>query len=191
MNKFLFNPFVKIAGYKALIYGWLIILITAFIAYFSHCHFDGAIDAHGGARTLWWVYLLEPLVAWISVIFVLYLIGILFSKSKIRFPDVAGTFALARFPMLFVALLCFGPKLDIKALDKINFIMIINAIVILLCGIWMITLFFNAYSVSCNLKKGKAVWTFIVGLIIAEIISQIILYQLNEHFLIYSQHHPL
>lgn len=186
MMKTLFNPFLKIAGYKALIYGWLIILITAFIAFFSHTHFDGAIDVHGGATTLWWGYLLEPFVAWLSVTIIFYSMGLLFSQSKIRFADVAGTFALARFPMLFVALLYFLPMPDIKALDKINFLMILNVIGILICSIWMIALFYNAYSVSCNLKKGKAAWTFILGLIVAEIISQIILYQLNKHFFIYT-----
>ena len=186
MTKLLFNPFLKIAGYKALIYGWLIILITAFIAYFSHTHFAGAIDAKVGAKTLWWVYILEPFVDWISVITVFYSMGILFSQSKIRFADVAGTFALARFPMFFAALLYFGPMPDLQALDKIGFLAVLNMVGILICVIWMIALFYNAYTVSCNPKKGKAAWTFIVGLIVAEIISQIILYQLNKHFFIYT-----
>ncbi|MEO8819532.1 MAG: hypothetical protein ABI267_05720, partial [Ginsengibacter sp.] len=171
MIKILLNPFVKIAGYKALIYGWLLILITAVIAYFSHTHFDGAIDAHGGTKTLWWVYLLEPFIAWISVTIIFYLTGLIFSQSKIRFADVAGTLALARFPMFFTALLYFGPMPDIKALDKISFVTVLNIVCLTICGIWMIALFFNAYTVSCNPKKGKTVWTFILALIVAEIIS--------------------
>lgn len=186
MTKILFNPFLKIAGFKALIYGWLIMLITAFIAYFSHTHFDGAIDAHGGSKTLWWVYLLEPFIAWISVTIIFYFTGIIFSQSKIRFTDVAGTLALARFPMFYTALLYFGPMPDIKALDKIGFVEILNIVGLLICTIWMIALYYNAYTVSCNPKKGKTVWTFILGLIVAEIIAQIIFYQLNKHFFIYS-----
>ena len=186
MRKILFNPFLKIAGYKALMYGWLIILITAFIAYLSHTHFDGAIDAHGGTKTLWWVYLLEPFVAWISVTMIFYSMGHLFSQSKIRFSDVAGTFALARFPMLFTALIYLYPMPDIRAVDKIGLVAVLNMVALVICGIWMIALFFNAYTVSCNPKKGKIVWTFILGLIVAEIISKIILYQLNKHLFIYS-----
>lgn len=185
MMKILFNPFVKIAGYKALIYGWVAILITASIAYFSRTHFGGVIDVRPGAKALWWVYLLEPFVPWISVTLDFYIMGVLFSKSKIRFADVAGTFALARFPMLFVALLAFALRPDIQALDKIYFLTIVNTIA-LICVTWMIALFYNAYTISCNLKQGTAVWTFIVGLIAAEIISQIILYQLNKHFFIYA-----
>ena len=186
MKKILFNPFLKIAGTKALIYGWLIILLTVVIAYFSFCHFDGAIDAHGGAKASWCVYLIEPFIAWISVTSFLYLTGILFSRSKIRFSDVAGTLALARFPMFFVALLYFGPMPNVEELDKINFVTVLNMIAILICTIWMIALYFNAYVISCNVKKGKAIWTFIVGLIVAEIISKIIFYQLNEHFILYN-----
>lgn len=183
--KILFNPFEKIAGFQALILGWFIILLSGIIAYFSNCHFNGVIDAHFGAKTLWWVYLAESFVAWASISIVYYFTGVLFSQSKIRFADVAGTLALARYPMLFVALLAFGPMPDPKALDQINLVILLNIFATLIFSIWMIALFFNAYKISCNMKGAKAVWTFIIGLIIAEIISKIVLYQLNLHFDIY------
>jgi len=41
--------------------------------------------------------------------------------------------------------------------------------------IWMITLKYNAYSVSCHLKGSKAIVSFIGALIVAEIISKLVL----------------
>ncbi|HUZ60018.1 MAG TPA: hypothetical protein VMU83_14685 [Hanamia sp.] len=107
MMKILFNPFIKIAGYNALIYGWLIILLTAVIAYFSNCHFDGAIDVHEGAKASWWFYYIEPLIDWISITFVLYLAGILFSQSKIRFFDVVRNVCIGTLSNVFCSVVLF------------------------------------------------------------------------------------
>jgi uncharacterized membrane protein len=46
--------------------------------------------------------------------------------------------------------------------------------------IWMITLMYNAFTVSFNLKGTKAIAGFIGGLILAEIVS-ILLNQLLQH----------
>ena len=51
--------------------------------------------------------------------------------------------------------------------------------VILVALIWMIYLMYRAFSVSCNLKGGKAVVLFIAALIAAEVISKIAVIALN------------
>jgi len=43
----------------------------------------------------------------------------------------------------------------------------------LLMLIWMIALMYRAYAVSCNVKGAKAIITFIVGLVIAEVLSKL------------------
>jgi len=96
MKKWLFNPFVYIAGARSLVIGWVIMLITACICMYSHTHFDGVLDAHNGRVTLASMYFIEPFTDWICLVLALYLGGIIFSKSTIRFIDVAGTLALAR-----------------------------------------------------------------------------------------------
>ena len=47
---------------------------------------------------------LEGIINWLTVTLILYITGLIISKSSIRFIDVAGTQALARFPYLFAAL---------------------------------------------------------------------------------------
>jgi predicted nuclease of restriction endonuclease-like RecB superfamily len=41
--------------------------------------------------------------------------------------------------------------------------------------IWMVALMYRAYAVSCNIKGPKAIVTFIIGLIGAEMISKVII----------------
>ena len=176
VRKWLFNPFIYIGGSKALLFGWIAMILASFVSYFSLTHFDGALDIHFGFRGRYIFYVLEQLIAWISTTIPLYVLGILFSKSKIRFIDVAGNVALARAVTLPVALFGFFPifPLDIESPAKLA----LATVPILAFAIWMITLLFNAFVVSTNIRGNKAIVCFIVGIIVAEILSKIAIYYL-------------
>ena len=96
---FLLNPFERIAGLPALIWGLLAMVITGFIGYTSQTHFDGVLNVHGGYGGTLQIHLIEPLLNWafISLWFLLW--GIILSKSKIRTIDILGTQAFAFIPM--------------------------------------------------------------------------------------------
>jgi len=184
MKKWLFNPFIYIAGTKALVIGWAVMLATAVIGYFSKTHFDSVIDAHTGHSSPMWFYLEDALVDWSLPVAIFYIAGRIFSKSSIRFIDVAGTFALARWVMIFVAIVGFGVYMPepnkpwtVEELIKHSMTgsVIVSGLISLAFVIWMIALMYNAFTTSCNLKGSKAVWIFIVGLLLAEILSKIIL----------------
>ncbi|SFD80028.1 hypothetical protein SAMN05518672_103265 [Chitinophaga sp. CF118] len=179
-TSWIFNPFTYIAGLKSLIIGWILILITACIAYYSKTHFDGVVDAHVwlGDLSIKY-YFLEPVVDWGCLVLVIFLAGKFFSVSSIRFIDVAGTLALARAPMLFLAIVNFalpGIK-DIYQMDALAILAIFTTVIL---EIWMIALMYNAFKVSCNIKGNKAVGVFIASLIIAEIFSKIFLHLLYQ-----------
>ena len=182
MKKWLFKPFVYIAGIRALLAGLGIILITAFIAIFSHTHFDGTLDAHFGADTSLAYSLLEPLSDWLCLVIPLYIIGRIISESSVRFIDIAGTTALARWPLLPVALIGFisvphiNPNASLHQLIQTALApaVIIQALLALPFIVWYIALLYNAFSVSANVKGGKAAASFIASLVIAEIISKVI-----------------
>lgn len=168
----LFNPFKKIAGGRALALGGAIMAITAVIAYFSHCHFDGVLDAHVGHASPMYVYFLESIISWIFTVAAFYIAGRLFSSSDIRLIDVAGTIALARYPFLFIAAASFlVPELTLDTFD-VSMQLIVASFIMLLGVIWFVALLYNAVMVSCNFKTNKAV-IFIVTLIIAEVVSKI------------------
>lgn len=190
ISQLLFNPFRKIAGAKALFFGILIMTITAVVAIFSHCHFNGIVDAHIWKSSSVAVYFIEALIDWGIVAILFYLTGKLLSRSKIRLLDVAGTTALARFPYLFVSLISFGiPSLNLAGFQHINMIdnqklvlLLILALVTIGFSVWMIVLLFQAFKISCNLKGTRLIVGFIGVLVIAEILSLIAFHYLYLYF---------
>lgn len=182
MTTWLFNPFIYIAGLRSLVIGWVLMLLTAFIAYFSYTHFDGALDVH-----IWfhavpaWYHLAEQLIAWGCLVLAFFLAGRFFSPSAIRFIDVAGTMALARIPMLFIAILNISFSKQRTIIPEahpttIGMAVIAMAFVMIAFLVWMIALMYNAFKVSCNMKGNKAVGVFIASIVVAEVISKIIFY---------------
>ncbi len=107
MTTWLFNPFIKIAGSRALIIGWIVILLSAVICYYGHAHFNGVLHMAKEQRlnnAPFYIYLIEPFVDWGCLVLLFYIGGRIFSRSSIRFIDVAGTLALARWVMIFMAI---------------------------------------------------------------------------------------
>lgn len=194
MKKAIFNPFTYIAGYKSLIIGLLVILISSWLCYLTNTHFDGVINVHYGRASAYYVFLLEALIDLVTISLILYLIGIIFSKSAIRFVDIIGTQAFARIPLVIMPLIGFSSSIANitkyflwKFLNVGNEIVITNnditlfvifSIISIAVILWTIILMYNAFKVSSNLKGSKSVWLFILGIIISAIISQVVIYSL-------------
>ncbi len=191
MKKWLFNPFEMIAGWTSLLIGIGIILITGVICFFGKLHLDGAIDLHGGTDTNLTISFSEGIINWLIVTIMMYITGRIVSKSTIRFIDVAGTQAMARFPYLAASLATFifpAEKIleyiewkiykrgDVVELSNMDIILIgVQAMLTIACAVWLIVLMYKAYSVSCNLKGSKGIFSFIAALLAAEIVSKILL----------------
>ncbi len=183
MTQTLFNPFLKIAGTKALLFGWLAILATAAVAYYSHTHFPGAIDVKVGAGGLWWLFLLEPLIAWLCVSIAMYVAGMIVARSSVRMIDIAGTMALARWPMFFVTLLAFIPveapaELSTNVGDYTSVLLL--ALVMLPFTVWMIVLMYQGYKVSTGVKGTEGVLSFIIALVAAEVSAFVVFLLLSR-----------
>ncbi len=172
--KYLINPFEKTAGWQALIIGIVIMSLTAIIGKINHVAFDGALDAHVGATFSFFASFAMQAVDFLVLFLSMWLVGICFSKTKVRAIDVAGTMSLARAPMLLLVVICFLPLIPASLYD-IPGALIITIISIILI-IWMIALMYNAYSVSCHLKGSRATISFIGALLVAEIVSKLIFF---------------
>ena len=185
MKILLFNPFKYVAGLKALLIGLIAMLITAVVAFFSKTHFDGVIDTHTGLKAPFCVYLLDQLNAWGCAVLLFYIAARIFSKSAIRFIDFAGTLALARWPMIFTAIISFGVNVSkpIVTASDISISMIVIAFVSIIFSIWMIALSYNAFRISSNLKKETAIGAFIGAIILAEILSHFFSYEIYKHLI--------
>jgi hypothetical protein len=175
MKKWIRNPFVYVAGEKALVLGWLVMLATACISFFSRTHFDGVLDAHVGMHGSFPLYFLEQFISWSSAVLIFYMVGRMSSPSAIRPIDVAGTLAFSRSPLIFVALIGFGfpHTIDIRHLDPSFVLLTLSELVFI---IWMVALMYQAFTVSCNLKGGRATGLFIAAVVIAEVLSKLLFY---------------
>ncbi len=187
----LINPFEVIAGGRALMFGALIITVTALFSFLFNTHHAGIIDIKYGQSEIGLAsFLLYGLVNVVVISVLLFLSGALLSKSSIRFVDVVGTQALARFPMIVTPFLNIGNPMERLSQYLLkNFLgqgedvaisfpewvyIIFGFLVMVLVIVWAITLMYNAYSVSCNLRGTRALVSFIVVLVLAEIASLIL-----------------
>ena len=140
MKTWLINPFTYIAGYKALITGFMFMTVTLVISFYSKTHFDGAIDAHIGLQTPFSVYVVEQIIAWGSVVLTCYIVALIISRSAFRFIDLAGTIALSRAPMLLVSIIGFMPVLQNTKPGQVSNAVLLIALVMIIPVIWMIAL---------------------------------------------------
>ncbi|MDR0812020.1 MAG: hypothetical protein LBN23_07110 [Paludibacter sp.] len=194
--KFSVNPFEWIAGGKSLIIGLLAMAVIGTVGALSATYFDGVLDAHVGAKTNWLNSFVCLAVDWAALVAVFGIAAMIFAKS-FRFIDILGTFALAQTPRLFMAL---GGFLAPKSLAEIDAMAqtetlesvvestmallsqpsvivacIVLGILSVVLIVWLVTLYYNAFRISANLKSPKVIYIFIAGIILAEILSKIAL----------------
>ncbi len=187
----LFNPFVYVAGWKALLIGIVAILAAGHIGSYSNTHFDGVLDVHSGGTAPHWFFLAAGIIDWLCMGIVFLMVGKIISKKPFRTIDILGTQALARWPTLFTTLATLPPAFSRfnraliqslrtqgipEGLNPMDTVFFGGAVIImLLVLVWMIRLMYCSYKTSCNPDGGKAGRTFVIGLVIAEIISKAVI----------------
>lgn len=194
MKELLFSPFRRIAGAKALLAGFGVLLVSAFLASLFGLRYDGAIDAHfapSGQKVPFLTSVVEQFVNIICISLFFYISALFAGAKKIRPIDMMGTISLARFPYMFLPLLNVGGFVSgltesmlnisneedgLAALQDLNIIgLLVLSIPLIALVVWAIALYVNAYRVSTNLKGSKMVVSFILGLLTAEIVSLLII----------------
>jgi len=167
--------------------GLAAIFLAGLVGSWGRTHFDGVLDTHAGAPAPLWFFFSEGVIDWLCLSVVLWVCGKIISQSAFRAVDLLGTQALARWPTLFISLIAlpkvfqrFGNELleqlqqgriHFDTADAILFFVIVLAMIPFLC--WVVALMYKSFSVSCNVQGGKAIGTFIAGLVIAEIASKL------------------
>jgi hypothetical protein len=185
----LFNPFMYVAGWQALVAGLLFMFITAILASLSTIRFDGVIDIHFGEHLSFMSQIKMLLIDYAALSLLLIIIGMILSKSQYRFIDIIGTQLIARWPILLVVVLALAVNPDplIEASKQINpqevkamftgtFILFL--FVSILVTVWMIVLMYRSYAVSFNLNGSKAIVSFIICFVLAEVFSKLIIIKL-------------
>jgi len=172
--KWVYNPFEIIAGWEAFAIGIVTMALTAVFGKINHLAFSGVMDVNPGVTFSFVASFVMQAVNFLILFIVFLFAGILFSKSKTRAIDIAGTMALARAPLLLFVLLCFLPVVPENIFDLTR--TVIFAIICMPFIVWIVALMYNAYAVSFHLNGIRAVLSFIGALLIAEIISKLVFF---------------
>jgi len=184
----LFNPFLFTAGSKALTSGIAAILLAGLFGWMGNTHFDGIIDVHTGTEAPLWCFMAEGLIDWISMAIPLVFFGLIVSNSTFRLIDVLGTQALARWPYLITSLAMLpaaNRRVNAYLLSRFSqgqaavtasyndFVIFAVAMIVTVCmAVWTVALMYKGYSLSCNVKGPRAIITFIISFVGAEVLSK-------------------
>lgn len=194
LTQVLFHPFHRIAGVQALGLGLVTVIAASLLGAGQGLHFDGVLDIHVGRPAPWWLFVAEGLIDWLCLALVLLAAGRLVSRSAFRSIDLIGTQALARWPMLGVALACLAPGFHrfnqelLKALtgqkpgeipslptDSPDVVVFACVTLAMLLGtVWMVALMWKSFSHCCNVRGGRAVTAFVLALLAAEVLSKLL-----------------
>jgi hypothetical protein len=184
--EWLFTPFRYVAGAASFGLGLAAVLLAGALGYVSKTHFDGVLDMHTGAAFPRWVFLAEGLVDWLSLTVVLLLLGKLLSRTAFRALDLIGTQAMARWPTVIAAVAALlpgyqravaalpgmltGGRLQATPIDLAMFA--VATLFSLLALVWMVALMYQSYRTCCNLRGVRAVVSFVLGVLAAEVVSK-------------------
>ncbi len=178
--KLLWNPFTRIAGWQAFGIGLVFVILSAIVGKYANLLFDGAIDAHLYDETV--TFARSFILSGISIFwtFIAMTLSAFVISKTFRIIDILGTMTLARTPFLLMAIMAsFVKQPNIDEILK-NPMTVFSYPLFLVFGIlslpviiWVVALMFNAFKVSTGAKGGKLIIGFIVGLILAEILSKV------------------
>lgn len=185
--KLIVNPFIRIAGGQALIWGFLGLIVSTLLCWISGYHYHGLLHFGPAPNPAWWCYLAEHLIVWLIPALLFYLGGLFLSHSRIRVIDVLGTVLFAQLPLLGMNLISLLPAMRMMSQMNMNmspeemlaqpyFILamiltLLRLPFLILTLIWM----FNALKVSCNLKQWK-LWTVaLIGIIGGDVLCRFLI----------------
>lgn len=195
MKKFL-NPFDFIAGWQAMAAGAAGVLATAAAAIATGQAFDAFMHICF-ADIAFWQALAQQLICWAIFATLLYVAARIFSHSRVRALDIYGTNLFARIPLLpMLAAVCIPGRSTLAGISAQSTVeelqqqfsvglMLAYGILAMVFLVWFCWWSYKAFSVSANLKGGKAVAIFIVCYFVASYAaSPILVWLLKTHFAI-------
>lgn len=185
--RILYNPLAILGKGKGFVIALLIVIILTAVAVFGQVHLDGALDMHITAETSPAGLLIsESLIAWLSLGVFLFLTSKIFRGNGGIGAHLAAA-GLARFPYIIAALVIAQPAVREVFLAAVTLardqvvvrpekmmtpLLLISLLVIVGLSIWSIVILFYGYRYASRVQGAKIGVSFVLGLIIAEIVSK-------------------
>lgn len=192
MKTLLFNPFQKYSDSQLLISGLCFSIIGIVLGFAFNARFDGFIDVHFAEKTTFTQPLFDTLINVFFGTAVFFIMGKSINK-KTRFIDIFTTCLIAKTPLYLIAFLNtndFMYNVTSRMVTMINpekidsiptmdlTIVMASALIMIPMLVWSIALLFNGFKTATNAKETKHILLFILGIIITEVITKILIKQL-------------
>lgn len=192
--KLLYNPFERIAGWKAFFIGISIVSISVVIAYYGNQYYKGAMNIRIVENANLGYAFLSQAIGLLCMVLLFFVAGLVFSKG-VRFQDVLGTTTLARYPYIIPAF--FGYFMDLDSINEIGMSILsgeipsignlisltVIGLVMVLVLVWYVALLWNAFRISTDIKGGKGVIIFITDLVMTDFFYYSFMYLIKKFIL--------
>lgn len=179
------NPFRYLAGSKALLLGLVFLLATALLLHAASMVQDSLLHFAVVPGLSFGQVLAAQLLLWLLQALLLYAVGRLLSRSKIRPIDLLGTTAFAQLPLLPINLPLLVPACSDLLLHRLSERILQGGVpapfevaALLLYALYAIALLilyyvwnYQALAVSCNLHGSKAIAAYIGVMLLAMLLS--------------------
>lgn len=176
MMKKLLNPFEYLPLRQAICWGVVAMILTSIFMWQVGLRATSLTQIDFGGGALWRVTVAQ-LILWLTFSVVLCLGGMIFSKSKVRFTDVAAYNLFARIPFDLSLLIFAIPSVKSimgyatdgnfnAMLQHANTLLIISMVSM----VFAIAYFFwsyKAFAVATNVKNGKGVAVFFASYVLS------------------------
>jgi hypothetical protein len=193
MRTLLFNPFEKYSDTILIVFGLLFTLIGGYLGFVFNARFDGVIDLHFVKNVSIFNPLLDIGIDIVTLTICLFFVGKLIN-NKTRCIDILSATMIARIPFYFITffnannkayaiserILTLVKSNQINTLEALDvFYLMLMTFAIIASLIWSMVLLFNGFKTAVNAKETKHTLFFIGTLIFAEILSKILIINLN------------
>lgn len=188
-SSLLLNPFRKIAGFKALVIGIIILFTMSYVGVMAKVYFLGPLSVINATvvakQTMGIGFLLlayQNIVSWLVLALLFVIAAKALQNKKLRIIDFLGTVSLARFPLLLLTTFISMTRIVNPAILDIDMTkgvplhyssigQYIFSLMVMVLVVWQIITYFYALKESSGLV-GKKLWLgFIVPIIVSEFIA--------------------
>ncbi len=194
--KTLFNPFEKFAERPLILFGIAATIVLSLMGSYFNARFDGVIDLHFSTPTFFLNTLTDNAVNIVLLSLILFALGKM-RNNKTRFIDVFSASLIARIPYYFLPIFNWNNVILLES-EKLmqqfqtaqpgvvpqfeNTQMLLLSVfagVSIVFLAWFIYLLYQGYKVATNAKGAIEVVYFVLGIIVAEVISKFIFSLIN------------
>ncbi len=193
MKTLFFKPFERYQESHLLIVGVGALLAGSFFGAIFGARFDGVLDLHFRRDVSFYTVLLDNIVNVLSLFIPLFILGKTIN-SHTRVVDVFNTVLIARIPYMVLPLsnlnglitqntselmeVALNPELASEISSSTYIMLTVFGLISLGIMVWMITLLFNGFKISVNLKNKMHIIWFGLSILLAEILSKLIINKL-------------